>query len=62
MVLVDELVGIGAVRAKVRERLMRERQAESVMYIVDGFCSGEWFDYLRKKRHVSKKKRGSSST
>lgn len=56
--LVDELVGFGVVRASVRERLMRERQAESVMCIVDVFCSRGWFEFLKKKRHVNKKKDG----
>ena len=38
--LVDELVGVGVVRARVRERLMmREVKAESVMCIFDVYCS-----------------------
>ncbi len=45
VVLVDVLVGLEEVRAKVRDRLMKERRAGSVKYILSVFvlvCGGRF--------------------
>lgn len=60
--LVDELLGMGVVSAKVRERLMREVKAESVMCIVDVFLFSWMIQLFREKEACQQEERRSSCT
>lgn len=58
--LVDEFWGVGVVRAKVRERLMREMKAESVMCIVDVFLFSWMIQLFGEKEACQPEERRSS--